>query len=215
MEQKNKKRYSILGDSVSTFSGYTPAEAVFYDRWVQTESGVACPEDTWWMQVIQGMDGQLGVNNSYAGSLVAGGVSVSGTSETRLRALGAQGAPDVILVAMGANDWGFCVLPQEFEHAYRRMLYRLKCLYPQAKIYCATLLRGRLAEEDDTMFFNVEATISQEVYSDIIRKAAREAELCIADLGSYRLEYDSIDGVHPDKQGMKTIADLWLRELRK
>lgn len=215
MEQKKKKIYSVLGDSVSTFAGYTPSTAVFYDGWIQEESGVRKPEDTWWMQVIQGMDGQLGVNNSYAGSLVSGGNVVSGTSESRLRALGAQGEPDVILVAMGANDWGFCVLPQEFTHAYHKMLYRLKGLYPQAEIYCATLLRGHLAEEDGSMFFNVEATISQEVYSDIIRQSATEAELYLADLGSYSVEYDSIDGVHPNKRGMKMIADLWQKELCK
>ena len=127
-----KKRISILGDSVSTFAGITPPEALFYDAWRQEETGVTSPDDTWWMQVIQGMGGMLGVNNSYAGSTVSGGFMTSGTSEKRLRTLSAEGEPDMILVAMGANDWGFGVHPQEFEYEYRRMLQRMKRLYPRA-----------------------------------------------------------------------------------
>ena len=42
-----KRRISILGDSISTFAGYTPEEAVFYDSYVQWETGVKSVEDTW------------------------------------------------------------------------------------------------------------------------------------------------------------------------
>ena len=84
---KEKKIFSILGDSISTFAGYTPAEAVFYDIWTKKEAGIFQPEDTWWMQVIDGLGGKLGVNNSYAGSLVSGHMATSGTSESRLKTL--------------------------------------------------------------------------------------------------------------------------------
>ena len=115
MENKNKKIISILGDSISTFAGYTPAGAVFYDDWRQRETGVADPGATWWMQVIEGLGGVLGVNNSYSGSTVSCGLLTSGTSLRRLETLGAEGDPDIILVSMGANDWGFGIHPQEFE----------------------------------------------------------------------------------------------------
>ena len=59
-----KRRISILGDSISTFAGYTPEEAVFYDSYVQWETGVKSVEDTWWMQVIKALDGELGTNHS-------------------------------------------------------------------------------------------------------------------------------------------------------
>ena len=87
--EMQKKRISILGDSVSTFAGYTPDGALFYDSWRQGEAGVTGPDDTWWMQVIQGVGGVLGINNSYAGSTVSGSLASSGTSEQRLQALGA------------------------------------------------------------------------------------------------------------------------------
>lgn len=212
--EKQKMIISVLGDSVSTFAGYTPAEAVFYDAWRQEETGVTSPDDTWWMQVIQGMGGSLGVNNSYAGSTVSGGFRTSGTSRQRLEALGADGEPDQILVAMGANDWGFGVHPQEFEYEYRRMLQRISGLYPRSQIWCATLLRGRAVPQEE-MFFNAEGALSQNIYSDIIRKTAAEAGFFVADLAAYSMEYETVDGVHPNKEGMKMISCLWLKELQK
>lgn len=209
-----KKRISILGDSVSTFAGITPTEALFYDAWRQEETGVTSPDDTWWMQVIQGMGGILGVNNSYAGSTVSGGFMTSGTSEKRLRTLSAEGEPDMILVAMGANDWGFGVHPQEFEYEYRRMLQRMKRLYPRAEIWCATILRGKPVPEEE-MFFNVDGVISPNIYSDIIRRIGTEEAVHLADVSGYHMEYETIDGVHPNREGMKMIACLWLKELQK
>ena len=209
-----KKRISILGDSVSTFAGITPPEALFYDAWRQEETGVTSPDDTWWMQVIQGMGGMLGVNNSYAGSTVSGGFMTSGTSEKRLRTLSAEGEPDMILVAMGANDWGFGVHPQEFEYEYRRMLQRMKRLYPRAEIWCATILRGKPVPEEE-MFFNVDGVISPNIYSDIIRRIGTDEAVHLADVSGYHMEYETIDGVHPNREGMKMIACLWLKELQK
>lgn len=209
-----KKRISILGDSVSTFAGITSPEALFYDAWRQEETGVTSPDDTWWMQVIQGMGGMLGVNNSYAGSTVSGGFMTSGTSEKRLRTLSAEGEPDMILVAMGANDWGFGVHPQEFEYEYRRMLQRMKRLYPRAEIWCATILRGKPVPEEE-MFFNVDGVISPNIYSDIIRRIGTEEAVHLADVSGYHMEYETIDGVHPNREGMKMIACLWLKELQK
>ena len=209
-----KKRITILGDSVSTFAGITPPEALFYDAWRQEETGVTSPDDTWWMQVIQGMGGILGVNNSYAGSTVSGGFMTSGTSEKRLRTLSAEGEPDMILVAMGANDWGFGVHPQEFEYEYRRMLQRMKRLYPRAEIWCATILRGKPVPEEE-MFFNVDGVISPNIYSDIIRRIGTEEAVHLADVSGYHMEYETIDGVHPNREGMKMIACLWLKELQK
>lgn len=209
-----KKRISILGDSVSTFAGITPPEALFYDAWRQEETGVTSPDDTWWMQVIQGMGGILGVNNSYAGSTVSGGFMTSGTSEKRLRTLSAEGEPDMILVAMGANDWGFGVHPQEFEYEYRRMLQRMKRLYPRAEIWCATILRGKPVPEEE-MFFNVDGVISPNIYSDIIRRIGTEEAVHLANVSGYHMEYETIDGVHPNREGMKMIACLWLKELQK
>lgn len=208
-----RRKISILGDSISTFAGYTPGEGVFYDSYVQWEAGIKSVEDTWWMQVLRAVDGELGVNHSLAGSMVSGNLSTSAMSEERIKKLGENGIPDSILVSAGCNDWGFCVLPEEFEEAYQMMLHRLKKQYPHTDIWCATLPEGK--QPEGRAFFNVDGTISKRVYSDIIRKAAAKAEVYIADLAASQREYGTIDGIHPDKAGMKTLADMWIREIKK
>lgn len=208
-----KRRISILGDSISTFAGYTPKDAVFYDSYVQWETGVKSVEDTWWMQVIHFLGGELGTNHSLAGSMVSGNLSTSAMSDERIARLGDNGVPDIILVSAGCNDWGFCVLPEEFTEAYRVMLHRLKKRYPDADIWCATLPEGK--QPVGETFFNVDSTISKRVYSDIIREIAASAEVHIADLADCRKEYETVDGIHPDKEGMKILADMWISEIKK
>ena len=44
LQKERKLRISILGDSISTFAGYTPKDSVFYDSYVQWETGVKTVE---------------------------------------------------------------------------------------------------------------------------------------------------------------------------
>lgn len=209
-----KKIISVLGDSISTFAGYTPRMMNFYDTYIQEEAGISSVEDTWWMRVIRHMDGVLGSNDSIAGSTVSGNVSLSATSRKRHQNLAINGRPDCILLYVGTNDWAYSVLPDEFEEAYRDMLYSLTTLYPYADIYCATLLRGQEPADSEDCFFNVDGCISPMIYSSIIRNCVKEADLKLVDLEQYHMEYSTIDGVHPNACGMKMIADLWIKELK-
>lgn len=210
VKEMKKKIIAILGDSVSTYEGYTPEGFVFYGPWNAVYTGVASVEDTWWMKVIRALDGQPGSNNSLAGSLVCGRSRTSATSPDRIADLCSHGMPDVILVAMGANDWGFGFLPEEFEGEYRRMLHLLKVAYPEAEIWCATLPESKVVNEEDQFFFDVDARVSKRVYSDIIKRVAMESEVRLADLYGCGREYHSLDGVHPDKEGMTDLADMWI-----
>lgn len=207
------KVISILGDSISSFEGYSPRGFEFYDSYTRAEAGIQSVEDTWWMQVIRHKNGRLGYNNSISGSTVSGDIALSATSMTRLQSLAINGTPDVIFLYIGSNDWAYSVLPNEFEDAYQRMLLSLKNLYPQAEIYGATLLRGKDAPDPSMRFFNIDACISPKIYSRIIRKCIEKAGLKLVDLEKYGQEYASIDGIHPNVKGMKQIADLWKCEL--
>ena len=74
-QQKHKLRFSILGDSISTFSGYSePAGAEFYDAEKKVLSRVTSQKDTWWGRTIEALGGTLLVNNSFSGSTVCGAV---------------------------------------------------------------------------------------------------------------------------------------------
>ena len=205
-----KKTISILGDSVSTYEGYTPEGFVFFGPWNAWYTGVASVEDTWWMKVIRALGGELGSNNSLSGSLVSGRSRTSATSPDRIADLCTHGEPDIILVAMGANDWGFGFLPEEFEGEYRRMLHLLKTAYPDSCIWCSTLPEGKVVKEEDQFFFDVDARVSKRVYSDIIKRVAGESEVLVADLYGCGKEYSSLDGVHPDREGMTDLANMWI-----
>lgn len=101
--------FSVLGDSISTLGGLIPAGwRVHYEGEVHVK-GVAKPQDTWWGQVIDHFGGHLTANASYSGSCVEGFGFPAGCSPERLRALrGPDDAePDVVLVFMGINDFGW------------------------------------------------------------------------------------------------------------
>lgn len=201
------KKFSLLGDSVSTFQGYTVLSGVFYGRAVCRKAGLTGVSDTWWMRVIQALGGTLEVNNSYSGSCVSPVGLGSAASRT-----GSLGHPDVILVFMGANDAGFGVPPADFEAAYDRMLFCMKEHNPRAEIWCATLASGRKVLPDEPSFWS--SAPSPAAYNAAIRRSCGRAGCRLADIAADGLVYDAIDGVHPTRDGMQAIADAFVRSLR-
>ena len=104
-----KRLFSILGDSISTFEGCNPEGfRVFYESERLEATGVLAPQDTWWAQVVGALDGELLANGSYSGSMVEGAGFPAGNSAERIAALARDGqTPDVILVFIGINDYGW------------------------------------------------------------------------------------------------------------
>ena len=104
-----KKRFSILGDSISTFAGCNPENfRVYYEGERCEATGVRVPADTWWAQVIDHCGGELLVNGSFSGSMVEGVGFPAGDSAERVAALACDGqAPDAVLVFIGINDYGW------------------------------------------------------------------------------------------------------------
>lgn len=150
------KLFSILGDSISTFEGYSePYDASFYDGLLKCQTDILRVTDTWWGQVIERLGGELLVNNSISGSLVCKHpnceISSYGCSDERTSSLDRIGVqPNVIMVFLGTNDWGYGVklkpddeteksLLSVFSVAYKTMLEKLQRNYPMAEIWCFTL----------------------------------------------------------------------------
>lgn len=153
---KNKyygKKFSILGDSISTLAGYNPkGYKVFFDGESCEKSGVEKMQDTWWGKVIDFFGGELLVNNSWSGSRVTrlpnnDNLFPSGCSDERTGGLHINGVkPDVIIVYLGTNDWAFGAEldgtrllidksnMQYFAAAYETMLEKTKTNYPNAEI---------------------------------------------------------------------------------
>ncbi len=218
------RKISVLGDSISTFEGYQPKDyAVYYNRIAQLYNGMADAEDTWWMQVIHYLDGELLVNDAYSGSRVSGKDFPSAACMERLRRLAPAGQiPDVILVYIGFNDFGYGVRIQQypgrtedydsFADSYDRLLKRLTALYPSSEIICGTLMKTVWKEHEDWVFPpHFEGEYNFEDYNQTIRETCGRYPVRLADLEKTGLRYETLDSTHGTAAGHKTIAQAWIQ----
>lgn len=216
---------SILGDSISTYSGYNPkGYAVFYDEDIQRRNGLTSVYDTWWAKVNQSLGAYLCVNDSYSGSMVSGLEFPAGCSQERIMHLNtSECTPDLILIYLGFNDFGYGVpircapLSNDgktnlvyFEDAYHQMLTGLRYFYPNAKIICATLMKTKLKQDSLWQFPDRLGSISIDDYNDAIRRAAVNCHINLADLAKCNRQYETLDGTHPTAKGHQTIANEWI-----
>lgn len=221
------KYFSILGDSISTLSGYNPPEcAVFYDWEHKYLSGIFAPEDTWWGHVIDALGGRLLMNNSWSGSLVCRHpqceIESYGCSDARTSALGlGDQTPDVVMILLGLNDFG-CGMPvagkndlSVFSVAYEIMLEKIRRNYPQAEVWCLTLPRSCWSKSPDFEAPVCRAGGHITDYCRAIRVCAEKAGCKVVDIFRPNEPYDTIDGYHPTAQGMQTIAAAVLQEIGK
>ncbi len=228
--QKNNKysgkTFSILGDSISTLNGYIPeGYKAFYEGGICRKSGVNSPEDTWWGKVINFFGGKLLSNSSYSGSRVTSTKRTfpAAYSEKRMDDLSKKGvSPDVIIIYMGFNDWANGVdLEQEdngccqllfpcniFFDAYSGLVFELKNEYPNAEIICCTLNPTYMSLNHLFAFPYDRAGIHIEKYNEKIKQSAKRYECNLIDLYSYNKSNDTIDGSHPNIDGMNTLASL-------
>ncbi len=218
------KKYSVLGDSISTYEGFNPEQnAVFYNSFNNFRNDLKSVEDTWWSQVIDDLGGELCVNNSYSGGMVSGNEFPAACSPERAGALHTQNdAPDCILIYIGFNDFGRGIPIKckkskntfSFYSAYCTMLKIVKKQYPFSRIVAMTLPKGYIRDEADRPFpewFN--GNISFSDYNDAIRKACREYNVEIADIALSEKRYETLDGTHPTAEGHRLIAENVLKHL--
>lgn len=220
------KSISVLGDSISTFSGWNPeGYAVYYTEPVQALNGLQSAADTWWAIVLDKLNAELCVNNSYSGSWVSGSLFPSGVSDERLKNLRDEGVPDIILIYMGMNDYANSVPSLRnsssgvrdtvycFEDAYDVMLERIRKYYPDTIVVCSTLLRPFLKRDETQHFPEAYKGILFEDYNTVIRTAAGRHGCLLADNSSFNESYETLDGLHPTAAGHRTLAKLWIRSL--
>ena len=215
---------SVLGDSISTFEGYTsPGYAVYYDRATRERNGLKSVYDVWWAAVIQAMGAYLGANDAFSGSRVTGTAFPAATDPRRIEGLtGAYGAPTDILVYLGMNDFGYGVPLRKkrslfagedltvFEDAYVHLLKALKQKYPEANIICGTVMRTSLRGRSEWQFPVNSRGLPIEDYNQVIRDAALRHRCPLADLGASSLRYETLDGTHPTAEGHRTLALAWI-----
>jgi len=229
------KVISILGDSISTFAGYIPTADGFnlehLPRYPQDDL-LTDVNETWWMQVITRLGGKLGINDSWRGATVSGAAPVTSGSTganaamanlTRIRNLGSNGTPDLILFYGGTNDLAHVAKVGTFDPAaapdtadlttaswdnladgYVHTLLRLRHFYPEAQILCLlpTYTGSYYTDTKLAQANTVLAAICE--HYGVACTDLRHCELTTADLP---------DGIHPDANGMDHITAAVLEAL--
>lgn len=223
------KRFSVLGDSISTLERYTrPSGYEYYRGENMFIAEVFFPRDTWWGQVIDALGGELLVNNSIYGSTVikhpAALIPTHGSSDERTGDLGEGDlSPDVIMILMGINDWGYGVPPMAeegegdltvFSVAYGAMLSKLRRNYPEAELWCFTLpVSDYVGGADGVPQQKRRYHLGE--YSAAIRAVAEERGCRIIDLYAREVNYKTVDNYHPNAEGMRELSEVTLRELSR
>lgn len=233
------KYFSIMGDSISTFTGYNPDG---YNVQYNADYGdVIVVEDTWWMKTILALQGKLGKCNAGGASTVAGDSNYKMSSDARAKnGLGflvndVYTHPDVIIIEGGINDFSqFPVgdydcksaIPTypctDFKSAYACMLDKIKTEHPNAEIYCCTLFVGGKTSFNFPIvnqFGN-----SLEEYNNAIREVSKMFGARVIEFAECGINYHSNsiytanDGnlnedLHPNRVGMSLLANECIKTI--
>ena len=162
-----KKKIAIMGDSYSTYDGWSNKDVNgndngFYVYYPNERCQVDSVEKTWWYMLGQKPEFELEVSNSYSGSVISnthyGGVDVTGTDLSFMNRVGMNpngvdynGNPDIILIFGGTNDcWAGVEMGDYvyenwtdedlkcFRPAFSKLISSLLEFYPNAKVYNIT-----------------------------------------------------------------------------
>ncbi len=201
------KYLSILGDSISTYKGYSDdATANSTTLYNPAFYGKRFPlEKTYWSIVLSQLGLKLCVNNSFSGGNLSGRDN-EGAGVNRAKNLARDDGtkPDLIIVFMGINDLGRGVSADVFYEDYRLTLEAIRENYPEASVCCVNI-------PDREPYFKKRAVLFNTKIADAVLSMGEK--FFIADLFRSRLNNDlyynnTIDGLHPDEDGMKIIAEV-------
>ena len=208
------KKLSILGDSISTYKGVSDdisANATLGQNPYFYRSPFPL-EKTYWSLLIKSLGLTLCVNNSWSGGNLSGSDNpISGVKRAQNLARDDGSKPDIIIVFMGTNDLGRGVSPSVFAEDYTKTLLTITGNFPEAAVCCVNI------PDRDALLKSRAEELNRKI--DAAVSAAGE-NVFVADLFGSRLNNDfyylnTVDGIHPDEDGMRIIAEVIEDALRK
>jgi lysophospholipase L1-like esterase len=220
LDYKYPKKISFYGDSITTYENISDSglynstltgQAVYYNTERMTRNNMLMTKDeTWWGIVLSSLNAKLCVNNSYSGDATTSQYAMNRARNLHKDFMGKNENPDTIVVYFGINDY-HATADSSFRANYLQLITIIKETYPDATVFCCTLL-PRYVDE----FKRIEA------YNDSIRYVCEELDVELIDLydmigADYRakLMYYTIEGCHPFKSGMKVMGDAVTAAIEK
>ncbi len=226
------KTISFMGDSISTFEGWSNNAAynstladnrVMYNKSGSPEyQNLVSVDETWWKKTVDKLGLELCVNNSYSGSRVTSGGNFPSETGCGDRAINLHNDntgvnPDIIVIYMGTNDYqqiGGTMTVDKFAEDYTLMVQKIKDKYPNADVYLCTLHH----------YDNVKAgkAIAPSAYNAKIESIAADYDCNVVDFYNGtsvtpdNLEYYTVDLmidsadislVHPNASGMAKMYE--------
>lgn len=198
---------SILGDSVSTYRGASNDGAANastrYNPYFYRDPFP--PERTYWRLLVDALGMTLCVNNSWSGGNLSGRDNPdAGVNRAGQLARDDGTEPDVVIVFMGLNDLGRRVDVSVFAADYQKTLLTIRERHPDAWVCCVNLPDRDPVVRQRTVAFNAEIQRAVELAGE---------RAFVADLFASRLNNDfyynnTVDGLHPDEDGMRIIAEV-------
>ena len=209
-----KRLVSILGDSISTYVGVSNDEKS--NITIGTNPYFYRPpfpkEKTYWALICKELGLSICVNNSWSGGNLSGkNDPTSGTNRAEFLDDIDGNKPDLVIVFIGMNDLGRGVDADIFADDYYRALATIRKNSPDAEICCVNMPDRAPEVHKRTIEFNKK-----------IEEAVKSiGEKCfIADLFNSKLKDDyyymnTLDGLHPDEDGMRIIAEVIIKAIRE
>ena len=234
------KKVSIIGDSISTFEGVNNdtyynatigSNETYYGNTANANYASFADirwEDTWWQQVIDVLDMELCVNNSWSGSYILKDEASAGWKDQRVTNLHDRRdeMPDIIFMYLGTNDCAALEntdtmgntasatamtatsTPTKILDAYSVMIQKAKKSYPDAEIYCFTLLPHKgyhmPANQAAVEAFNAGVTQLAAQYGCKLVDLYND---CGISHQRISLDATMLDNVHPNGLGMDAITN--------
>ena len=232
------KVVSIMGDSISTFEGWIPVEDGHNLNHRKRYPQSNLFEDvrlTWWHMLINNLGAKLGVNDSWAGSMVSNTATTNSgdigpdacmASITRITNLGSNGTPDLIFFYGGTNDAARSVhigtfdpskyqqvdltssIWSTFADAYAVAIMRMQHYYPDAKIIAMT-------PTWTTSYYTPQRL---DEVAKMIKEVCDYYGVAVVDLRKCGINQNNLDktlgdGIHPSALGMEMIEKYVRKQL--
>ena len=202
------KKLSILGDSLSTYRGYSNDQTAN-----ATTIGNPCfyfqrrfpLEKTYWQLLMARLGLTLCVNNSWSGGNLSGQDNPdSGVNRAKQLSRDDGTKPDFIIVFMGMNDLGRNVPVPTFSVDYMKTLFTIQEQHPDAIVCCVGM-------PDREPYFKERAILFNQEIEKAVAAAGKNfffANLFHSRLNNQDYYNNTLDGLHFDEDGMRMLADF-------
>ena len=211
LELTYPKSVSIYGDSISTYPGVSNSglyNSTMVDNKVWYSSNHLSKSQTWWSLVLKALDAKLCVDNAYSGDYTYSDVALNRAKNLHRDAMGKIENPDTIIVYFGINDCWKRVgtpAPKDFESCYGDLIRAMKEAYPEAQIFCCTLLPGYEYKEARLAPLNrgIRAAVKAEGVNLIDLDQLIGAEF-LERMAELTVDAENL---HPNAEGMKMMGN--------